>query len=124
MKSTTAFGYNAFSAILTPSVTWLMITLALWSKVSWPCGFTLLWFSVKKAGFAIFPISWYMAPVRTSCAFAPIFAAASDARIETCRECWNVPGDVSDNFLRIGVLMFDNSTNVILDTYPKVFSNM
>ena len=29
-------------------------------------------------------------------------AAASDAKIDTCMECWKVPGDISDNFFRIG----------------------
>ena len=76
----------------------------------------LLWFSVKNAGFAILPISWYMAPVRTSCAFAPMAAAASDAKIDICKECWKVPGDVSDSLFRIGVLMLESSTSVMLDT--------
>ena len=57
-----------------------------------------------------------IAPVRTNCESAPILAAASEARIDTCRECWNVPGQVSLSFFNIGVLMLDNSTNVILDT--------
>ena len=68
-------------------------------------------------------MSWYSAPVRTNCALAPIFIAASAAKLDTCIECWNVPGHISDNCLRIGELISDSSTNVTFDTKPNVFSN-
>lgn len=57
MKLITALGNRAFSAIFTPSVTWLMMICALWSNDNWLCGFTLDWFSVKKTGLLIFPMS-------------------------------------------------------------------
>ena len=51
-------------------------------------------------------------------------AAASEARMDTCKECWNVPGQVSLSFFKIGLLMLDSYTSVMLDTYPNVFSNI
>ena len=123
IKSLMAWGSISLSAILIPSFTCCMIIWALCSYERLWWGFTPDWFSVKNAGFASFPISWYKAPVLTNWAFAPILFAASAAKFEICMECWNVPGQISESCLSTGELMSDNSTKVTLEMKPNVFSS-
>ena len=61
-------------------------------------------------------------PVRTGCAFAPC-GSRFKHKIDICKECWKVPGDISDSFFRIGVLMLEKFDQRNAGHIANVFSS-
>ena len=73
-------------------------------------------------GLFILPMSWYRAPARTSCTFAPTAPATASAMFITCRECWKVPGAFCSSSWSRGLDVSQSSLRRYTETRLNIFS--
>ena len=82
---------------------------------------TPCWFSVKKIGLSSF-FRHHGRGLRSAPAGCwRRWRAASAARVDTCMECWNVPGASCARRRSRGLLISDSSTRVTVEVKLQIF---